>query len=114
MVAVPGKGTEMAKFDPKLIPLGIPWCREEDYPAFRAMVEDADDWLPSWETFTARAQEAERSFKSGSQAATCVHCNPTMLAKWCLDKGHRVNRDSCQKFASEIAFKQYINSGGFR
>ena len=28
------------RIDPNTLPIGLPWCREENYDAFRAMLED--------------------------------------------------------------------------
>lgn len=98
--------------DPKLIPVGLPWCREEDYSAFRAIFEDADDLPESWESFIKPRERAEKDFKDKGQLVVRVYINPRTFPAWCATKGYRINAKASDLLAAEIANKQQRNTGG--
>jgi hypothetical protein len=39
--------------------VALPWCREEDYPAFLAICEDADGLPVDWKDFIKFSEQAE-------------------------------------------------------
>jgi len=98
--------------DPKLIPIGIPWCREEDYSAFRAIFKDADDLPESWKDFIKPRERAEKDFQDKGQLVVRVYINPQTFPQWCARKGYRINAKARDLFAAEIAIKQQRNTGG--
>ncbi len=98
--------------DPKLIPVGLPWCREEDYNAFLAILQDANDWPTTWDNFVARMEKAERSFQESGQTVRRININPRTFPIWCASKGYRIDANACHKFAAEIAIKEQRNAGG--
>jgi len=102
----------MPAFDPKLIPLGLPWCREEDYDAFLAICEDANELPPLWKDFVRTFERAENDFKSGGKAVRRIYINPRTFPQWCASKGYRINAEARQKFAADIAIKEQRNAGG--
>ena len=102
----------MPGLDPKLIPVGLPWCREEDYDSFLAIFKDPNDLPKSWDNFVARMEKAERSYQDSGQLVRRIYINPRTFPIWCERNGHRVNPDTCYKFAAEIAVKEQRNAGG--
>jgi hypothetical protein len=98
--------------DPKLLPVGLPWVREEDYTAFLAVVDDADKLPKTWGDFIKYSERAENGFKADGQSVTRVYINPQTFPAWCSRKGYRIDADARQKFAAEIAVKEQRNAGG--
>jgi len=98
--------------DPKLIPIGLPWVRKEDYAAFLAVVDDADELSKTWHDFIKYFERAENGFKADGQAVTRVYINPQTFPAWCARKGYRIDANARQKFAAEIAVKEQRNAGG--
>jgi hypothetical protein len=98
--------------DPKLIPVGLPWCREEDYSAFIGIFEDADDLPKTWKDFIKPYERAEKGFKEKGQLVVRVYINPRTFPEWCANKGYRINAKARERFAAEIAIKQQRNAGG--
>lgn len=98
--------------DLKSIPVGIPWCRKEDYPALRSILEDADQWPIAWDAFDRLMNKTKCSYEESGQSVGCININPATFPAWCRGKGYRINTDSCHKFAAEIAVKEQRNAGG--
>ena len=101
----------MATLDPKLIPIGLPWCREEDYDAFVAIFEDSNDLPASWKQHIAPLEKAEQSFQASGQTVKRININPRTFPSWCASKGYRVDAKARQKFAAEMAIKEQRNAG---
>ncbi len=102
----------MPRPDTNLIPLGIPWCRKEDYDAFVAIFEDSNDLPTTWEKFIAPLEGAEKSFQDAGKIVRRVYINPQTFPSWCKGKGCRINAKAREKFAAEIAIKEQRNAGG--
>ena len=102
----------MTTLDPKLIPVGLPWCREEDYGAFRMILEDADKWSRTWHDFVCLMEKVEDSWKKNGKVTTRVNINPRIFSVWCAKRRYRVDSDSCYKFAAEIAIKTQRSGRG--
>jgi hypothetical protein len=100
------------KLDPKLIPIGLPWCREEDYPALLAVLEDADQLPKLWKDFITLMEKAERSFQDEGKIVRRININPHLFRRWCAIKHKRIDTDACHKFAAKIAIKEQRNAGG--
>ncbi len=98
--------------DPKLIPVGLPWCREEDYDAFVAIFEDANNLPKTWKEFVKRYERAEKEFQIAGQSVKRIYINPRTFPDWCARKGYRINAKARERFAAEIAIKEQRNAGG--
>lgn len=98
--------------NPKLIPIGLPWCREEDYDAFVPIFEDANNLPKTWKHFIAPSERAEQEFQAAGQAVKRIYINPRTFPDWCKRKGYLVNAKARHKFAAEIAIKEQRNAGG--
>ena len=99
-------------FDPKLIPVGIPWCREEDYDAFVAIFEDANELPLTRKEFIEPYEQVEKDFQVKGQAVKRVYIDPRTFPNWCAKEGRRVNTKARKRFAAEIAIKEYRSAGG--
>jgi hypothetical protein len=102
----------MSPLDPKLIPIGLPWCREEDYDAFIAMFKNSEDLPGTWNEFIKPYEQAEKQFQAKGQTVKRIYINPRTFRDWCARKGYQVNAKSCERFAAEIAIKEQRNAGG--
>jgi hypothetical protein len=91
--------TDDSPFRPGTI--GIPWCREEDYDAFRAIFEDAHDLPLTWDEFARRAQDAEQHYQAQGQVVTRVYIDPRAFPQWCRSKRYRVNAQARARFARD-------------
>jgi hypothetical protein len=92
----------MSDSDFWLVPVGIPWCREEDYDTFVAIFEDAKNLPPTWEGFANRAKEAQELYKSKGYPTLRVNINPRTFPVWCQSKGYRINAKARAQFAHDI------------
>lgn len=102
----------MPQLDPKLIPVGLAWCREEDYDAFVAIFEDANSLPRAWDKFIKPYEQAEKDFQAKGQTVKRIYINPRTFPDWCARKGYRVNAKARERFAAEIAVKEQRNAGG--
>jgi hypothetical protein len=98
--------------DPKLIPFGLAWCREEDYGAFVTIFEDANNLPKTWAKFIKPYERAEQSLKDAGQLVIRININPRTFPKWCAEKGYRINAKARERFAAEMAVKIQRNEGG--
>lgn len=55
--------------------VGIPWFRQEDYPAAQALFKRTN-YLPPWEEWLKRAQEMEQGFKTQGYIVERVNIDP--------------------------------------
>ncbi len=85
------------RFRPNII--GIPWCREEEYDAFRAIFEDAKDLPPDWKAFADAAQQAEEFHKQQGYIVKRVYIDPRTFPEWCQTQGYGVNAQARARFA---------------
>jgi hypothetical protein len=86
-----------------LTPIGIPWCREEDYGAFVAMFEDRKNLPGAWQGFAEAAEKAEEHYKAKGHATVRVYIDPRTFRSWCESKGYRVNARARAQFADDVA-----------
>jgi hypothetical protein len=98
--------------DPKLIPIGLSWCWEEDYDAFVAIFEDSNDLPRTWKEFIRPYEQAEKEFQASGKIVKRIYINPRTFPSWCASKGYRVNAKARERFAAEIAIKEQRNAGG--
>jgi hypothetical protein len=93
----------MQNIDFNTIPIGIPWCRQENYNAFRAMLEDGHHTPKTWERFVEITEKAEKDRQAKGNPIVRVEIDPRTFPGWCEFHGHRVNTQSCHLFAAERA-----------
>jgi len=91
----------MRSFDPATLPIGIPWCRKENYDAFRAMLEDGNHTPKTWELFAKLAEKFEQECQAKGSVVFRVEIDPHTFPGWCDFHGHRINTQSCHLFATE-------------
>ena len=92
--------------------IGIPWCREEDYDAFRAMFEDRDNLPLDWDKFVCIAQKAERLYRSQREIVERVYIDPNKFRLWCAENGLRVDRAARLEFAYRSAVARHPEEKG--
>jgi hypothetical protein len=97
--------------DPKLILIGIPWCREEDYGAYVALLEDANLLAPAWHDYAALLEEVEHDYQERGQFVRRVYIDPRTFAMWCERRGSRINTNAAHNFAAETV-KEHRKAGG--
>jgi hypothetical protein len=91
--------------DPNFLlpPIGIPWCREENYDAFVSIFEDRKNLPPLWQRFVKTAEEIEEFYKAKGHPTFRVNIDPRAFPRWCESKGHRINVRARAQFAYEVA-----------
>jgi hypothetical protein len=92
-----------SRIDMNTLPVGIPWCREENYHAYRAMLEDGGQTPKTWELFAKITEEAEHDWEAKGNFVVRVEIDPRTFPGWCDFHGHRINTQSCHRFAAERA-----------
>jgi hypothetical protein len=86
--------------------VGILRVREQDYPDFLSICEDAD-WLPAtWQRFAEFTEKAERSDKAQGYIVERAYIDPLTFPDWCRSQGLRVNAHARRTFAASIAEKR--------
>jgi len=86
-----------------LMPIGIPWCRQENYDAFLSIFEDREDLPLEWQGFAKTAEEAEQHYKAKGHFVVRVDIDPHTFPRWCQSKGYRVNARARARFARDVA-----------
>jgi hypothetical protein len=90
-----------SRFRPNVI--GIPWCWEEEYDAFRAIFEDAKDLPGGWEVFADSAEQAEEFYKQQGYVVKRIYIDSRTFPDWCRSQGYRVNAQARARFADRTA-----------
>jgi hypothetical protein len=91
--------------------VGIPWCREEDYDAFRRVFVDADNLPHTWTEFVAVAEEREEFQKAKRRIVERVYIDPRTFADWCRTHGHRIDTHALRRFAYRVAISRHPDKG---
>jgi hypothetical protein len=86
--------------------IGIPWCREEDYPAFVAIFEDRKDLPRTWQGFAEAAEKAEEHWKAQGSRTIRVYIDPRTFPVWCKVQGCRIDAQARHEFAREAAIRK--------
>ncbi len=86
---------------------GVAWVREEDYPAFLTIMEDANGLPKTWEKFVHFCEEAERSYRADGLIVERTYIDPETFPGWCASHGHRINSKARMAFAAELVGKKY-------
>jgi hypothetical protein len=100
--------TEDSRFRPNAI--GIPWCREEDYGAFVAIFEDANNLPITWDEFIQRAQASEDHYKLQGYIVERVYIDLQTFPDWCRRQGYRIDAQARARFAARIAVARNADS----
>ncbi len=87
--------------------IGIPWCREEDYDAFRSLFEDFYDLAATWAQFAKTAEDAEPDYQQRGAIVERVYIDPDTFPKWCASQGRRVNASARHRFAWLVAQQRH-------
>jgi len=82
--------------------VGLPWCRQESYEAFLAILEDADNFPERWELYVDCLEKAEKSLQDDGQLVLRIDINPWFFAAWCKDHGLAATSRSSFRFAAEL------------
>ncbi len=91
--------------------VGVPWCRQEDYDAFRMMFEDRDNLPREWIKFAEIAEMSERHHKGQGDIVERVDIDPKEFWHWCAENGYRINRDARLEFAYREALRRHPGHG---
>ena len=68
--------------------VGIPWYRQEDWPALIAIFEDGLVF-DSFEQWLARAEELECQFQRDGYIVERAYIDPDTFPQWCRQNGRR-------------------------
>lgn len=79
----------------------IAWIREEDYPAFLAICEDADRFPSVWAEWARCCEETEQQLKVQGYDIKRVCIDPHTFLNWCASRGCDVNAEARAYFAAE-------------
>lgn len=93
----------MSDIDFRALPVGIPWCRKENYDALRRVLVDGSHLPVSWEEFMERASKAQQSYEADGHVVVRAEIDPRTFPGWCEFHGHRIDSNSCYRFAAEVA-----------
>jgi len=85
-----------------LTPIGIPWCRKEDYDAFVSIFEDRRNLPTTWEGFAKAAEEAEQLYEDKGHVVLRVNIDPRTFPRWCKSKGYSVDARARAQFALHV------------
>jgi hypothetical protein len=80
--------------------VGIPWYRQEDWPALIAIFEDGAVF-DSFEQWLARAEELERQFQRDGYVVERAYIDPDTFPQWCRQNGVGADREGRGEFAAE-------------
>lgn len=79
------------------------WVGEEDYLTLRDVLEDGYQLPPLYETWLNLAQKAENRAKGDGTVVRRIYIDANTLYPWCIQFGHRVDREACEKLAVHVA-----------
>jgi hypothetical protein len=89
--------------------VGVPWVREEDYPAFLAICEDADRLPPTWQRFAQFSEQAEQRYRANGYLVVRAYIDPETFPDWCAQRDTGINSQARMRFAASIADEQSRN-----
>jgi hypothetical protein len=87
--------------------VGIPWVRKEDYPAFLAVMEDANGLPATWEAFIKFSEESENGWKAQGYIVERAYIDPDTFPDWCASNGTGIDSNGRMKFAANIANEKH-------
>ena len=96
--------TKLSDYRPRAV--GIPWFRQEDYPSAQALFAPTN-YLPPWEEWLNRAEEAERTFKADGYIVERIYIDPDTFPDWCRENGKRIDAQARMDFAGMAVAKKY-------
>jgi hypothetical protein len=94
---------------PQVRAVGILWFRQEDYPALRAIMEDADQMHDTWEEWRKAAEESERHVKAQGHLTERIYIDPETFPDWCADHRLGLNQEARQRFAGSMIAQKHRN-----
>jgi hypothetical protein len=86
--------------------IGIPWMREEDYPALIRIFEDGH-MFDSWEQWSQRAETTEKQFQSEGVIVLRAYLDPATFPAWCAARNISPGREARTQFGIEFAEERY-------
>jgi len=92
--------------------VGIPWCRKENYNAFRSILEDRNDLPLTWEEFVGNAEKAEKFYQDSGDTVMRVDIDPKTFPAWCAENGYGINSRARVEFAWRKANPKESRSTG--
>ena len=87
--------------------VGLPWCREEDYPSLLVVCEDSDGLPRTWKRFLEFSEEAERQFKADGYIVERAYIDPEAFPDWCRSNGVRANSNGRMRFAAVFTAQKH-------
>jgi hypothetical protein len=83
--------------------IGIAVCREEDYNALRAIIEDAHEIPTAWQDFIKQADAAQQFWKEQGNSVIRVEIAAPAFLLWCTQRGAKADAATMHRFASYVA-----------
>jgi hypothetical protein len=91
--------------------IGIPWCREEDYDAFRTLFENPNNLPPAWADFAKAAEDAEDHYQKLGSVIERVEINLKDFSDWCAHHSDGINSRAHFRFADWVAKHRHPDRG---
>jgi hypothetical protein len=93
----------------KVEAIGMPWFREEDFDALRAMFTDGSKLHKTFAEWSAAATNGEAQLRNRGWMVVRAEVRPRPFARWCRARGLAPDAPARTAFASEVALKHRLN-----
>lgn len=87
----------------KVMIVGLPWFRREDWPALRALFVDADTLHAEWEDWQQSATKVEAQIRASGQRVVRAELRPEAFAAYCSTLGIPTDAEARLLWANEAA-----------
>jgi hypothetical protein len=104
-----GAGYRRFMIEQKVRAIGIPWYRQEDWDALRAIFIDAAKLPATYDKWLRKAEHAEKQFKRQGSLTDRVYLDPIEFSLWCVDRGTDLDAVARMNFAAEAVDRKYRN-----
>ena len=85
--------------------IAIPFFTEKQWSAARSVMEDGATFHDSYAEFVQRVLQAETRLRSQGKATIRVNIEPDTFARWCRERGRKIDSESRSLYAAFIAAK---------
>jgi hypothetical protein len=102
-----GAGYRRFMVEQKVRAIGIPWYRQEDWDALRALFIDAAKLPATYDKWLRKAEHAEKQFKRHGAITERVNLDPIEFSLWCVDRGTDLDAAARMNFAAEAVDRKY-------
>lgn len=95
------------KKDLRIVAVGIPWYRREDYPALLQLFVDGHVLPPSYDKWLQLASQLLEQVQKSGCIAVKAHIEPQAFALWYQARGLDIDANARKAFANWTAAREY-------